>query len=51
MLHDPKTGKIVKKGNVSTPADEDQVEHELDGGAGRDLSRQRSHHDQPGTRR
>ena len=30
MHHDPKTGKIVKKGNVSTPVDEDQVEHELD---------------------
>ena len=30
MHHDPKTGNIVKKGNVSTPVDEDQVEHELD---------------------
>ena len=30
MHHDPKTGKIVKKGQVSTPVDEDQVEHELD---------------------
>ncbi|WLW60840.1 hypothetical protein ACM1PE_01690 [Achromobacter sp. PD1] len=30
MQHDPKTGKIVKKGRVSTPVDEDQVEHELD---------------------
>ena len=30
MHHDPKTGKIVKKGRVSTPVDEDQVEHELD---------------------
>ncbi len=30
MHHDPKTGKAVKKGRVSTPVDEDQVEHELD---------------------
>ena len=30
MQHDPKTGKVVKKGQVSTPVDEDQVEHELD---------------------
>lgn len=30
MHHDPKTGKIVKKGSVSTPVEEDQVEHELD---------------------
>lgn len=30
MHHDPKTGKTVKKGTVSTPVDEDQVEHELD---------------------
>lgn len=30
MHHDPKTGKIVKKGQVSTPVDEDQVEHDLD---------------------
>ncbi|WYX27484.1 hypothetical protein WJ976_18025 [Achromobacter denitrificans] len=30
MHHDPKTGKVVKKGTVSTPVDEDQVEHELD---------------------
>ncbi|WP_025136864.1 hypothetical protein [Achromobacter sp. DH1f] len=30
MHQDPKTGKIVKKGRVSTPVDEDQVEHELD---------------------
>ncbi len=30
MHHDPKTGKIVKKGQVSTPVDEDQLEHELD---------------------
>ncbi|MDT4876160.1 hypothetical protein [Achromobacter agilis] len=30
MHHDPKTGKVVKKGTVGTPVDEDQVEHELD---------------------
>ncbi|MGY6270025.1 hypothetical protein ACXIUT_10065 [Achromobacter denitrificans] len=30
MHHDPKTGKVVKKGAVSTPVDEDQTEHELD---------------------
>ena len=30
MHHDPKTGKVVKKGTVSTPVHEDQVEHELD---------------------
>ncbi|APX76973.1 Uncharacterised protein [Achromobacter insolitus] len=30
MHHDPKTGKVIKKGQVSTPVDEDQVEHELD---------------------
>ena len=30
MHQDPKTGKLVKKGGVSTPVDEDQVEHDLD---------------------
>ncbi|KOF55028.1 MULTISPECIES: hypothetical protein [unclassified Achromobacter] len=30
MHHDPKTGKIVKKGTVATPVNEDLVEHELD---------------------
>ena len=30
MHHDPKTGKTVKKGKVSTPVDEDRVEHDLD---------------------
>ena len=30
MHHDPKSGKDVKKGAVSTPVDEDQVEHDLD---------------------
>lgn len=30
MHHDPKTGKTVKKGTVSTPVDEDHIEHELD---------------------
>ncbi|QVQ24535.1 hypothetical protein [Achromobacter deleyi] len=30
MHHDPKTGKTVQKGKVSTPVDEDHVEHELD---------------------
>ncbi|SIT24757.1 hypothetical protein [Achromobacter sp. MFA1 R4] len=30
MQHDPKTGKSEKKGKVSTPAEEDHVEHELD---------------------
>lgn len=30
MHHDPKSDKVVKKGTVSTPVDEDQVEHDLD---------------------
>ncbi|WP_263914671.1 hypothetical protein [Achromobacter sp. 79A6] len=30
MHHDPKTGKLEKKGRVSTPVEEDQVEHDLD---------------------
>ena len=30
MHQDPKTGKVVKKGTVSTPVEEDLVEHELD---------------------
>jgi len=30
MHHDPKSGKAVKKGTVTTPVDEDQVEHDLD---------------------
>lgn len=30
MHHDPKTGESVKKGKVSTPVDEDRVEHDLD---------------------
>lgn len=30
MHQDPKTGKLEKKGRVSTPVDEDQVEHDLD---------------------
>ncbi|KRC68868.1 hypothetical protein D3C87_794370 [compost metagenome] len=30
MHHDPKTGQTEKKGKVSTPVDEDRVEHDLD---------------------
>ncbi len=30
MHHDPKSDKVVKKGAVATPVDEDQVEHDLD---------------------
>lgn len=30
MHHDPKTGKTIQKGKVSTPVDEDRMEHDLD---------------------
>jgi len=30
MHHDTMSGKAVKKGTVTTPVDEDQVEHDLD---------------------